>query len=278
MQWKTLETQVASVLENTCNTREINNVFRYLIQAFTGKSALQAMVFDLEEQVASQILTVAHKMKAGASMQVALGYAYFGDLKLKITQEVLAPRPETEELVHWIAEEVKESDVLMDIGTGSGCIPLWLKDRFRNNEIHAMDVSVTALEVARENALQNKLEIIFHQHDVLALEALPIAVHHLISNPPYIPEKEKALMSKVVLNNDPALALFVPDNDPLLFYKKIAQLGMEALVNGGFLWFELHENYAKETAEMVENLGYKNVIIKEDMQQKMRMLRAQKVM
>jgi len=277
MQWKALETQVIAALQNRYDTREINNVFRYLVQEFTGKSALQAMVFDLEEQVAQQILGVVQKMQQGASMQVALGYAYFGDIKLNINQHVLAPRPETEELVHWIAEEVQPSHVMMDIGTGSGCIPLWLKERFGANEIHAMDVSEEALVIARENVQANKLEITFHHMDVLALETLPVVVHHLISNPPYIPVKEKAQMSEVVLNNDPDLALFVPDNDPLLFYRKIAELGLKAIIDGGFLWFELHENYAEETAELVKKLGYKNVIVKRDMQEKLRMLKAQKI-
>lgn len=277
MQWKALETQVIAALQNTCDTREINNVFRYLVQEFTGKSALQAMVFDLEEQVAQQILDVVQKMQQGASMQVALGYAYFGNIKLNINQHVLAPRPETEELVHWIAEEVQPSHVIMDIGTGSGCIPLWLKERFGGNAIHAMDVSKEALAVAEKNAQVNELNITLHCVDVLALETLPVAVHHLISNPPYIPEKEKVHMSDVVLNNDPALALFVPDNDPLLFYKKIAQLGLTGIVDGGFLWFELHEDYAEETAAMVKNLGYKNVVVKRDMQEKLRMLKAQKI-
>lgn len=277
MQWKALEIQVIAALQNTCDTREINNVFRYLVQEFTGKSALQAMVFDLEEHVAQEILAVVSKMQQGASMQVALGYAYFGELKLSINQHVLAPRPETEELVHWIAEEVKPNDSLLDIGTGSGCIPLWLKQQFRNTHVHALDVSNDALAIAEQNALQNNLEVQFHQADVLSLSQLPVQVNHLISNPPYIPVKEKSTMSQVVLNNDPDLALFVPDNDPLLFYRKIAELGLKAILDGGFLWFELHENYAEETAAMVKNLGYKNVVVKRDMQEKLRMLKAQKI-
>lgn len=276
MQWKALETQVIAALRNTCDTREINNVFRYLVQEFTGKSALQAMVFDLEEQVAQEILGVVKKMQQGASMQVALGYAYFGELKLNVSQQVLAPRPETEELVHLIAEDVKPNDSLLDIGTGTGCIPLWLKQQFPNTHVHALDVSNDALAIAKQNAVQNNLEVQFHQADVLGLSELPAQVNHLISNPPYIPVKEKAQMSSVVLNNDPELALFVPDEDPLLFYRKIAELGLKSILDGGFLWFELHENYANETANLVENLGYKNVVIKKDMQEKLRMLKAKK--
>jgi release factor glutamine methyltransferase len=277
MNWIDLEKKVKHELLGIYDDRETNNMFNFMVVECCGKPMVLAKFGDLTAEVSDQILLWVNRLKRGDSMQVAMGYTYFGDLKLTITKDVLAPRPETEELVHWMKENIQPTHSILDIGTGSACIPLWLKNEFPEAEVHAMDVSDKALEVAKRNANDLQLPITFHLTDILSTTELPQQYHHIVSNPPYIPNKERLKMSNTVLNNDPDLALFVPDNDPLLFYKAIAKLAHKSLFQGGFLWFELHEDFAQQTADMVENLGYKNVTIKEDMQQKMRMLRAQKL-
>lgn len=218
------------------------------------------------------------RLKNHEPIQHILGRAWFDGLVLKVTANTLIPRPETEELVAWIgrAEQHRANGVLIDVGTGTGCIPLALKNRMPQLSAWGLDISAAALEVARDNQLEAGLEIDLQQVDILT-ESLPVdKVDILVSNPPYVRPSEKSLMSGNVLDYEPHSALFIPEADPLLFYRRIAVLGREHLVEGGSLYFEINEAFGEETARLLYELGYASIELRKDMQGKDRMLRGVK--
>ena len=190
---------------------------------------------------------------------------------------VLIPRPETEELVEWILKDNKEGGLrVLDIGTGSGCIPITLAKFLLHADIASWDISDGALEVARRNCRRNDVKVRLERKDVLQTSSSEEQFDIIVSNPPYITEKEKANMSANVLEWEPELALFVPDDSPLLFYRKIAELGRGMLVSGGRLYFEINQEYGRETVDMLAGLGYKNIELRKDLFQNDRMIKAEK--
>ena len=211
-------------------------------------------------------------LKTNKPIQYIIGKADFFGLKFKVNEHTLIPRPETEELVQWICEH--EFTSALDIGTGSGCISIALKKN-KDLEITAIDVSEPALLVAEENAKINEVEINFLLQDILKTTTLP-KVDVIISNPPYVLVKEKELMLANVLDKEPDLALFVPDNNPLLFYKKIADLSFTNLLKNGLLFFEINERFGKETVEMLSAIGFVDIELKKDINDKDRMIKAKK--
>ena len=211
-------------------------------------------------------------LKTNKPIQYIIGKADFFGLKFKVNEHTLIPRPETEELVQWICEH--EFTSALDIGTGSGCISIALKKN-KDSEITAIDVSEPALLVAEENAKINEVEINFLLQDILKTTSLP-KVDVIISNPPYVLVKEKELMLANVLDKEPDLALFVPDNNPLLFYKKIADLSFTSLLKNGLLFFEINERFGKETVEMLSAIGFVDIELKKDINDKDRMIKAKK--
>ncbi|WP_019946839.1 peptide chain release factor N(5)-glutamine methyltransferase [Hymenobacter aerophilus] len=210
-------------------------------------------------------------------LQYVLGMAHFAGLELEVTPATLIPRPETEELVELIAREQRGRVGLhvLDVGTGSGCIPLALAARLPGARLTAVDVSAEALSVARRNAVRCGVAVDFQQVDILqAVPQLAAPLDVLVSNPPYVLENERALMRPNVLKFEPATALFVPDHDPLLFYRRIAELGRELLTTGGALYFEINEQYAAETQELLRGLGYASIASHLDIFDRPRMVRA----
>ena len=212
-------------------------------------------------------------------VQYILGEADFYGLKFKVNENVLIPRPETEELVYWIIETARQdgrSLSILDIGTGSGCIPITLKTELPTCRISACDVSIEAIEIAAENAVLNDVEIDFFQLDILdkrewgSLENFDI----IVSNPPYIPPSERTLMPENVLKFEPDLALFVEENAPLIFYKTITEFALEKGGKNGQLFFEMNEYNAKEVARLLITSKLKNVQIHQDLQGKDRMIKA----
>ncbi len=189
-------------------------------------------------------------------LQYITGHAWFYSNLLKVNEAVLIPRPETEELVEIIVRHIKSSGmaspVLLDIGTGSGCIPIALKKECPSTIIEAIDISEDALKVARENALTTSTEIKFQQIDFLEESQWLLLQKYniIVSNPPYIPLAEKSSLEKNVTAYEPAKALFVPNEQPLLFYEKIAGFAQTHLHHGGFIFMELHEQFAKQTAAL----------------------------
>jgi release factor glutamine methyltransferase len=212
-------------------------------------------------------------------VQYVLGVADFAGLELEVTPATLIPRPETEELVQLIGEENRGRAglTLLDVGTGSGCIPLALSRLLALARSIGVDVSAAALAVARRNAARYAPAVEFEQLDILTQEPQtvgPATLDILVSNPPYVLEKERALMRPNVLDFEPATALFVPDHDPLLFYRRIAGLGRKYLKPGGGLYFEINEQYAAELEDLLCELGYEHAARRPDLFGKDRLLRA----
>ena len=199
----------------------------------------------------------------------------FYGLSFEVDENVLIPRPETEELVEWILKDNKEDGLrVLDIGTGSGCIPVALAKFLPQAHVASWDISDGALEVARRNCKRNDVKVWLERKNVL--QAFPSGEQYdiIVSNPPYITEKEKVAMEANVLEWEPSIALFVPDEQPLLFYTKIAGLGLEMLVSGGRLYFEINRDYGAATVGMLERLGYHHVELRKDLSGNDRMIKA----
>lgn len=222
--------------------------------------------------------TFLKRLEQSEPIQYVLGQADFYGLKFHVNQDVLIPRQETEELVYWILENhpSKQSLNVLDIGTGSGCIPITLKKHRPDWAITGVDVSIGALEIAQQNADRNGVEVAFRQMDVLGVESLSANWDIIVSNPPYIPLDESRLMPGNVLKYEPRLALFVENEDSLLFYRKIADLSLNALSENGRLYFELNEYNAEEVKAMLLEKGYCKVELQKDINGKQRMISAQK--
>lgn len=236
----------------------------------------QLLINATEQLSAEQSLAYHHillELKKGRPMQHILAEAWFYGLKFKVTEAVLIPRPETEELIEWILNTVKTQPVssILDIGTGSGCIAITLKKNLEQVEVSALDVSADALKVARENAITNTAAINFIHSDILTYNS-PSKYDLIVSNPPYITENEKEEMHQNVLAYEPHLALFVSNENPLLFYKRIADFSLINLQSKGKLFFEINEYLGKETVEMLSAKGFTDIILKQDMQGKDRMI------
>lgn len=200
-------------------------------------------------------------------IQYIFGNAHFYGLEFFVDENTLIPRPETEELVEWIINENKgKKDIkILDIGTGSGCIAITLAKNLPQAKLYAIDVSKDALAKARGNAVRNEVNVTFIEKDILMADSLPESFDVIVSNPPYVRNLEKQEIKNNVLQYEPHLALFVDDNDPLLFYRKIAKLGDRSLTGNGKIYFEINQYLGYQTVSMLEEEGYKNVILKKDM-------------
>ena len=214
-------------------------------------------------------------------VQYVLGVADFYGLKFKVTPAVLIPRAETEELVHWILEDgapggSSAAPSLLDIGTGSGCIPVTIKKKRPRWQTTGIDVSTEALAIARENAVQNGVAVDWRQVDILDRAQWQLLGNYqiIVSNPPYIPLRESHLLSANVRAYEPSLALFVEDDDPLLFYRSIAAFAIRHLASGGFLYFELNEFNAEEVLAMLQTPPFRSAELRHDLQGKPRMIKA----
>ena len=216
------------------------------------------------------------RLQKNEPIQYVLGKETFCGLDFEVNSHVLIPRPETRELVEWIVEDRKAdaSCRILDIGTGSGCISVSLAKCLPEADVEAWDISEGALEVARRNAERNDAKVLFCHQDVLAARPGSVFYDVIVSNPPYITEKEKSDMDANVLDWEPSTALFVPDTDPLLFYRKIAELGLMMLKMRGTLYFEINRMYGQETVHMLETLGYKHIELRKDEWGNDRMIKA----
>ena len=218
----------------------------------------------------------------GKPIQYIFGEAHFYGLTFKVTEEVLIPRPETEELVDWIVETVGSSQFgansLLDIGTGSGCIAIALKKYLPQYKVSALDIAPESLAIAQENATLNQVELVFLQQDILEIpqQKSEFTYTVIVSNPPYITQAEKEQMHQNVLENEPHRALFVSNERPLVFYEAIADYALQNLQNRGLLFFEINEYLGKETVDLLKDKGFKNIELKKDMQGKDRMIKCEK--
>lgn len=220
-------------------------------------------------------------------IQYILGEAWFYRLLFRVNPSVLIPRPETEELVQWVIEDVSNQLAglpkshqmnILDVGTGSGCIAIALKKNLPELNVIAIDKSRDALEVAKENASANQTAVSFYDMDITRTEStssLP-DLNIIISNPPYISLREENELQAQVKDYEPKIALFVPDNDPLFFYKAILKLSDNKLVTGGKLYFEAHQDHASDVAELLRHKSFKKVVLKKDISGNDRMVSAEK--
>lgn len=224
------------------------------------------------------ISEIVSRLKKFEPIQYIFGETEFFGLKLKVNPSVLIPRPETEELLYWISEtELKNGFSALDVGTGSGCIALALKKNFPHAVVSAVDYSEEVLKVARENAELNVLDVHFFLADILYWEKQEWKNFDLIvSNPPYVRESEKTAMFPNVLEYEPESALFVSNEDPLVFYRKITELAKEKLNENGWLFFEMNENLGKEMEKLLEKNNFHAIEIKKDLFGKDRMVRCRK--
>jgi release factor glutamine methyltransferase len=230
----------------------------------------------LEDETVSDINLVIKRLQNHEPIQYILGYAHFYNCLFNVNTNVLIPRQETEELVDWIISENKNTPNLkiLDIGTGSGCIAVSLAVNLNDTEVHAIDCSADALQVASRNALENNVRIFFQNEDILKPSQILKNQHFniIVSNPPYVMMSEKEKMQKNVLDFEPGLALFVDDNDPLLFYKAIINYSKSNLKPGGTLYFEINENLGGNVVQLFQNSGFEKITLKTDINGKNRMV------
>jgi release factor glutamine methyltransferase len=270
-----LKSQFFKSLEALYPPQELTILYKMVIEFISKKN--NTLVLDLIQEEQEAFNNYINQLKKGIPIQYVLGEADFYQLKFKVNEHVLIPRPETEELVYLILQDAKinQPKSIIDIGTGSGCIPIALKKHLPNTAISAIDVSENAIAVAKENALKNKVEIDFTIADALHLEPKNFQKFDVIvSNPPYIALSEMEDMEANVTKHEPHLALFVEDENPLIFYQKIADFALTNLQQNGVLYFEINQALAQETQELLEQIGFITEIIK-DINQNDRMIKAQ---
>lgn len=262
-----------SKLESLYPKQEAESLVYWLFEAFLGKKRLDILKDESIGPIPDVLDNAIKALLEGKPIQYILGEAPFYGRNYKVNSGVLIPRNETEELVHLVIKENPEKGLrILDIGTGSGCIPITLALELEKAEVFGIDISEAALNLAKENAGILKAKVDFRKLDILE-EAIPLKrLDVVVSNPPYVRYSEKEKMHKNVLEYEPHLALFVFDEDPLLFYRVIAEKAKNALNPGGRLYFEINEAFGEATKDLVEGLGYSEVRILKDLNGKDRVL------
>ena len=254
---------------------EIDSFFFILMEEKLQMQRIDTVLkpnFLITEKNLIDLKTIVKRLQKEEPIQYIIGNTEFYGLPFLVDKNTLIPRPETEELVTWVLDEIKvltnnkitELSIL-DIGTGTGCIPISLAKNLTSLNIFAIDISPEALLIAKQNAILNKVTIEFIELDILGAKSLPQEYDVIISNPPYVRELEKEEIKNNVLENEPHLALFVADENPLIFYNKIADLAKQQLSKNGMLFFEINQYLGKETANMLVKKGFKNIQLKKDL-------------
>lgn len=266
------------------DSREMKAIIALLFEEVCGLSRLDMLMnpnIVLSEEKSEIMSCYAEMLAEGVPVQQVLGYEYFLGRRFEVNPDVLIPRPETAELVDWIVSEAPIGVNVLDVGTGSGCIAISLAALINNSRVFAYDLSTKALKTAILNAERlNISNVTFVHKDIL--ESQNERFEHpnvdnfdiIVSNPPYIMHKEKSEMSANVLDYEPHLALFVPDSDPLLFYRAIGNYGLKNLRHGGRLYFEINAALGRETCQLLESLGYRDIILRKDLNGLDRMISA----
>lgn len=258
---------------------EISGLVRLLIEHVT-KSSMPALLSDKNTKITSEevlkIDKIVERLQRFEPIQYILGETEFYGLPFTVNQDVLIPRPETEELVELILNENKESKPrILDIGTGSGCIAVSLQKHIHESSVTAWDISEKALAVAALNSKSNSVNVTFNQVDILSDYPTNHSFDIIVSNPPYVLVSEKTDMHANVLEYEPHTALFVADNNPLLFYNRIADVAIQLLTDGGKLYFEINRAKGQETIKMLENKKFSEIRLIKDISGNDRMVRAQ---
>ena len=273
---KSLLQRIDGALGGRYAAAELETIKRARCTELLGVSALAFYSKEpllLNPAQESLLAAALERLKKGEPLQYVIGSTPFCGLTFRVDNRVLIPRPETAELVEWVAQDASAQGLLLDIGTGSGCIAISLAHGLRGWKVQGWDISDGALEVARENNRLNNTDVEFLKVDILNNpEAGKFDV--IVSNPPYVLESEKEQMEDTVLEYEPHLALFVSDHDPLLFYRAIAEFGHRSLNPGGRLYFEINPLKAEELKELLMNTGYRDVEIRNDIFGKQRFIKA----
>jgi len=281
MTLKELKTHYLNSLSKLYPKTEINTFFFYLIEEYLD---LQRIDFSLQPNKIIEntdflkFEKALNRLKKEEPIQYILGKTEFYGYPFLVTKDTLIPRPETEELVKWILQELefqkKKKTSILDIGTGSGCIAISLAKKNKNLSVSAIDISREALEIAKQNATLNKVNINLIEKDILLTKELDTAFDVIVSNPPYVRELEKVEIKNNVLQNEPHSALFVSDSNPLIFYSKIADLAKNHLTKNGLLFFEINQYLGQETKVMLSKKGFKNIELRKDLFGNDRMIKA----
>ena len=254
---------------------EIDSFFFILIEEKLKLQRIDTVLkpdFLITNKNLTDLKNIVKRLQKEEPVQYILGNTEFYGLPFLVNKNTLIPRTETEELVAWVLDEIKvlannkiTEPSILDIGTGTGCIPISLAKNLTSLNISAIDISTEALLIAKQNAILNKVTIEFIELDILNTESLPQEYDVIISNPPYVRELEKEEIKNNVLENEPHLALFVEDENPLIFYNKIADLAKQQLSKNGMLFFEINQYLGKETINMLVKKGFKNIQLKKDL-------------
>ncbi len=277
MNYRSVKNLLSSVTEES----EATAITFLLFEKLAGMDKMKVLMGDeIPKETENQIMEAANRVAQGEPVQYVIGETDFYGLTFNIAKGALIPRPETEELVEWginsLRQEKPVRGKILDIGTGSGCIAISVA---KNTEatVEAWDISDEALSIATDNAKKNDVKVDFRKVDVLNFVPTDNdrgEYRCIFSNPPYICNSESEEMENNVLDYEPHIALFVPDSEPLLFYRKIAEIGKELLMNDGMLFFEINRRFGKETVDMLTHLGYSDIKLRQDQFGNDRMVKA----
>lgn len=286
MNLKSLKTYFNIALLGYYPETEINSFFFMLTESILGLKRIDVSL-SYEDSIKGEnynsFQLAVERLQKYEPIQYLIGDTEFYGLNLNVNASVLIPRPETEELVSWILEDIKSQNLnseplsILDIGTGSGGIAIALAKNMSHAKIFALDVSKEALKVAKSNASLNNVDITFLEENILDWCADNLNFDIIVSNPPYVRESEKNMMSINVLNHEPHLALFVKDDDALLFYRKITQISKQLLNDNGSLYFEINEYLGENMQHLMEEVGFKQIELKQDLFEKDRMIKGVKL-
>ncbi|WP_272149059.1 peptide chain release factor N(5)-glutamine methyltransferase [Tenacibaculum aiptasiae] len=288
MELKQYKEQFIGKLIGTYPTTEIDTFFTYLVEEYLELQRIDIIMkpdFEIPTEKETVLNNALERLLNEEPIQYIIGHTEFFGLPFKVNNHTLIPRPETEELVEWIIQEInsmrKEFDSdkklsILDIGTGSGCIPISLKKNLSNVDVTSIDISEKALETAKQNAKLNQVDVEFLEKDILNTNSLPKQYDIIVSNPPYVRNLEKVEIKNNVLQNEPHLALFVDDDNPLVFYEKIADLAKIHLTDNGLLFFEINQYLGQETLKMLEDKKFTTNELRKDIFNNDRMIKISK--
>lgn len=285
MTFNEARTELIKQLKPVYDSDEVKNIAELVLEHITRLTRMEQLSTKKNYLTCEQledIDSIVERLKKNEPVQYVLGYAWFAGMKLKVNKYVLIPRPETEELVDWVVTESEKSKFksqnlrVLDVGTGSGCISVAIKKKLPQADVSAIDVCSEAIFTATENAITQETDINFLLLDFLDEEKWKELGKYniIVSNPPYIKTSEASVMHERVKTFEPHLALFVPDNDALIFYKKLGVFASNHLLPGGCLFVEINEALAQEVASCFSHAGLKDITVKKDMQGKERMIKA----
>jgi len=289
MKAKAYKVQFIETLQDGYDVMEAESFFHLILEEKHRMKRIDLALnpdFAFSEKEIQEWNLILEALKKEIPIQYILGTTEFFGLKFKVNENVLIPRPETEELVEWIIQDakiqrLKSSDPkfrdgirILDIGTGSGCIAISLAKNIPEAKVYAIDVSSEALKTAKENAGINQVEVVFLEKNILETSDLEMQFDIIVSNPPYVRNLEKEEIKKNVLDNEPHLALFVEDDDALIFYRKIAELAAKNLHPDGRLYFEINQYLGEEMVELLHNKGFQDIELRKDIYDNDRMTKA----